>query len=111
MAALLSSSPLLLQSWSLCAAANAAAPESFTAEVIGDVAYVAFSAVQVLPPAAGRELVALEGAVGELFRPLNRHRENRREPAMADSGILKIFMNIFTYQNLLEKVSFQYLSV
>lgn len=104
MAALLGSSPLLLQSWRLCAVANSAKPESFTAEVIGDVAYVAFSAVQILP-ADGRELVDLEGGAEKLFWPLNRHREELREPAMADSGILKIFLNFFTKQNLLEKVS------
>lgn len=109
MAALLGSSPLLLQSWSLCAAANATVPESFMAEVIGDVAYVAFSGVQILPRCGGgRELVTLDaGGVEELFWPLNRHREELREPAMADSGILKIFVHIYTHHNLLEKVSFQ----
>ncbi|XP_023518431.1 lipase-like PAD4 [Cucurbita pepo subsp. pepo] len=106
MAALLGSSPLLLQSWTLCAAANAAAPETFSVEVIGDVAFVAFSAVQILPGSGGgRELVALEGDVEELFRPLNRHREELRAPAMADSGILKIFMSIYTHQNLPEKMT------
>lgn len=111
MAALLGSTPLLLQSWEFCAAANAASPESFTTVVIDDVAYVGFSGVQVLPRCGGgvRELVALdgEGVEAELFWPLNRHREELQEPAMADSGILKMFLDIYTHKNLVETVSIQ----
>ncbi|KGN54786.1 lipase-like PAD4 [Cucumis sativus] len=109
MAALLGSTPLLLQSWEFCAAANAASPESFTTVVIDDVAYVGFSGVQVLPRCGGggRELVALdgEGVEAELFWPLNRHREELQEPAMADSGILKMFVDIYTHKNLVETIT------
>ncbi|KAL0423856.1 UNVERIFIED_CONTAM: hypothetical protein Sradi_0920400 [Sesamum radiatum] len=51
LATFLASTPLLEESWRLCSHANAVAQRSFAVSVVGQVAYVAFSAVQVVESA------------------------------------------------------------
>ncbi|KAL3528220.1 hypothetical protein ACH5RR_012876 [Cinchona calisaya] len=104
LATFLASTPLLEESWKLCAQANVDAPQSFVTKQIGDVSYVAFSGIQMLAEldASTRNLVPIDSFGNGIFSALHHHGEGE-EAIMVHAGLLQLFLSfyntpIFRYQ-------------
>ncbi|KAL8189478.1 hypothetical protein R6Q57_029044 [Mikania cordata] len=106
LARFLGSTPLLPESWKLCARSNVMAPQGFLVDEVGGVTYVAFSGVQSLDglnPCCGN-LVPLSvattgvspvfgGGDGGLFPALQKQSDESE--VMVDAGLLQLFLNIY----------------
>lgn len=99
LARFLGSTPLLTESWKLCARSNVMAPQGFLIEEVGGVSYVAFSGVQSLDgldPSCGN-LVPLSvaiGADGAMFSALLK-QSDESSTVMVDAGLLQLFLNVY----------------
>ncbi|KAK9078926.1 hypothetical protein SSX86_002985 [Deinandra increscens subsp. villosa] len=106
LARFLGSTPMLTESWNLCARSNVMAPQGFLIHEVGGVTYVAFSGIQSLDgldPSCGN-LVPLsaatavastvyDGGDGEMFSALrNQGDENI---LLVDAGLLQLFLTIY----------------
>ncbi|KAK6152948.1 hypothetical protein DH2020_012587 [Rehmannia glutinosa] len=98
LATFLASTPLLAETWRLCGHANAAAQRSYAVNVVGPVAYVAFSGVQVV--VACDYLVELESFGKGVFGSFPFHVEGKGT-VMVHGGLLQLFLCFY------EKQSFQ----
>nr|XP_043623496.1 lipase-like PAD4 [Erigeron canadensis] len=106
LARFLGSTPLLTESWKLCARSNIMAPQGFLTEEVGGVTYVAFSGVQSvdgLDPFCGN-LVPLSstttgvlssggGGDGGMFSALEKQSDDNL--VMVDAGLLHLFLTIY----------------
>ncbi|KAF5787674.1 putative carboxylesterase [Helianthus annuus] len=106
LARFLGSTPMLTESWNLCARSNVMAPQGFLIDEVGGVTYVAFSGVQSLDglePRCGN-LVPLSvasagvspvygGADGGMFSALQKQSDENS--VMVDAGLLQLFLNIY----------------
>ncbi|KAK4426760.1 Lipase-like PAD4 [Sesamum alatum] len=102
LATFLASTPLLEESWRLCSHANAAAQRSFAVNVVGQVAYVAFSAVQMVE--SGRNLVELERCGRGILGSFPCHVEGKKA-VMVDGGLLQLFLSFYSSQAFQNKIS------
>ncbi|KAK1417067.1 hypothetical protein QVD17_26189 [Tagetes erecta] len=103
LARFLGSTPLLTESWKLCARSNVMAPQGFLIDEVGGVSYVAFSGVQSLDgldPSCGN-LVPLSvatavygGADGGMFSALLKQSDESCT-VMVDAGLLQLFLNVY----------------
>ncbi|EYU35705.1 hypothetical protein MIMGU_mgv1a020528mg [Erythranthe guttata] len=106
LATFVAATPLLEESWRLCRRANAAAAAahhgSFAVNIVGQVAYVAFSAVQVVAAAAEEEeeedLVELENSKG-VFSSSFVERGLSKPKVMVHAGILQLFLSFYHNHN------------
>lgn len=102
LASFLGSTPLLSESWKLCARSNVMAPQSFLTDEVGGVTYVAFSGVQSvdgLAPFCGNlvPLSVTSGVFpvsGGMFSSVQKHGDDE-DVVMVDAGLLNLFMNIY----------------
>ncbi|KAE9610216.1 hypothetical protein Lal_00006589 [Lupinus albus] len=99
LATLVSSTPVLGESWRLCSQANASAHRRFVTDRIGGVVYVAFSGVQMVCGGwdpSWRNLVPLE-SIGDvaLFSSLRWKKEVEEDPVMVHAGMLDLFSSFF----------------
>lgn len=106
LASFLASTPLLSESWKLCSHANAAAPQSFVSNRIGDVTYVAFSGVQTV---AGldlgcRSLVAVDNMAAGVFPALQGYGCEAEEAVMVHAGMLCLFLSMIKLTNFQTQV-------
>ncbi|XP_058187050.1 lipase-like PAD4 [Rhododendron vialii] len=107
LASFLASTPLLSESWKLCSHANAATPESFVRNRIGDVSYVAFSGIQRdagLDLGCRRSLVAVDTAAAGIFPALQRYGSEAEEPVMVHAGMLRLFLSMIKLRNFQTQV-------
>ncbi|KAL7131947.1 hypothetical protein ABFS83_12G039100 [Erythranthe nasuta] len=98
LATFVAATPLLEESWRLCSHANADAAHhgSFAVNIVGQVAYVAFSAVQVVAAAAAEEeenLVELENSKGVFGSFVERGSSQAK--VMVHAGILQLFLSFY----------------
>lgn len=101
LARFLGSTPLLPESWNLCARSNVMAPQGFLTDEVGGVTYVAFSGVQSvdgLDPFCGNlvPLAVTTGVFpvdGGLFPALQKQEDEN--PVMVDAGLLHLFLTIY----------------
>ncbi|EYU31237.1 hypothetical protein MIMGU_mgv1a026357mg [Erythranthe guttata] len=102
LATFVAATPLLEESWRLCSRADAAATHhgSFAVNIVGQVAYVAFSAVQVVAAAAAEEenLVELENSKG-VFSSSFVERGLSKPKVMVHAGILQLFLSFYHNHN------------
>ncbi|KAI3462425.1 hypothetical protein Pfo_019088 [Paulownia fortunei] len=105
LATFLASTPLLEESWRLCSRANAAAQRSFTVNVVGQMAYMAFSGVQVVACSGEscRNLVELESCAKGIFSSFPCHVEGK-EPVMVHGGLLQLFLSFYESQIFQQKM-------
>lgn len=105
LARFLGTTPLLTESWKLCARSNVMAPHGFLVDEVGGVTYVAFSGVQSvdgLDPCCGN-MVPLSVATG--FSPVfgggdggvfpALQKQSDENIAMVDGGLLHLFLSIY----------------
>ncbi|KAI3451619.1 hypothetical protein Pfo_008284 [Paulownia fortunei] len=107
LATYLASTPLLEESWRLCSFANAEAQQSFAVNRVGEVAYVAFSGVQVVDCSeeSCRSLVELDRGSKGIFSALFSPRvEGDQEPIMVHGGLLQLFLFFYHSQNFQHKM-------
>ncbi|KAL9148408.1 hypothetical protein ABFS82_12G039300 [Erythranthe guttata] len=111
LATFVAATPLLEESWRLCRRANAAAAAahhgSFAVNIVGQVAYVAFSAVQVVAAAAEEEeeedLVELENSKG-VFSSSFVERGLSKPKVMVHAGILQLFLSFYHNHNFQQQI-------
>ncbi|XP_073294890.1 lipase-like PAD4 [Primulina huaijiensis] len=104
LATLLASTPLLEESWRLCSHANAAAQGSFSVSRVGEVAYVAFSAVQTVgiwPEDRRGNLVEIQSVCEGVFDSFPRGGE---EAVMVHGGLLQLFVLFYNSQIFQQKI-------
>lgn len=109
LASFLASTPLLSESWKLCIHANAATPQIFVSNRIGDVSYVAFSGVQRvagLDLGCRRSLVAVDTAAAGIFPALQRYGSEAEEPVMVHAEMLRLFLSMINLENFRTQVSY-----
>ncbi|XP_068645630.1 lipase-like PAD4 [Aristolochia californica] len=88
--ALVASTPLISDAWTQCAVANTAAPGGFVVDRIGDIAYVAFSGVQILSGDSFSEVPIVTG--NDLFSVVAEHEGT---PATVYARFLRRFLSIY----------------
>ncbi|KAE8689199.1 hypothetical protein F3Y22_tig00110940pilonHSYRG00117 [Hibiscus syriacus] len=108
LATFLASTPLLEEAWKDCSIANTRFPNSYLVQLIGTVAYVAFSGRQVDSglEQSCRNLLPLDAADGGLCAPLYRHSQSE-EPIKVHRGVLKLFLSFYSglrIQSLFTKI-------
>ncbi|KAL2241296.1 UNVERIFIED_CONTAM: Lipase-like PAD4 [Sesamum indicum] len=107
LATYLASTPLLEESWRLCSRANAEAHQSFAVHRAAEVAYVAFSGVQVVDCSeeSCRSLVELEsgGGKGVFAGTFCGGGDQEQEPVMVHGGLLQLFLFFYHSQNFQNK--------
>ncbi|PON51753.1 Lipase-like domain containing protein [Parasponia andersonii] len=113
-ATFLASTPLVRESWRLCAAASFSTT-GFVIEQIGHVGYLAFSSVQtgqaISDPNWAR-LVPFEAADDVVFGPLMTHGDgdgdgdgdDHQRPVMVHAGLLELFLSLFRSQALQHQI-------
>ncbi|KAL0449879.1 UNVERIFIED_CONTAM: Lipase-like PAD4 [Sesamum latifolium] len=114
LATYLASTPLLEESWRLCGRANADAHQSFLLHRAAEVAYVAFSGVQVVDCSeeSCRSLVELESGGGKgVFSGTfcgggggGGGGDQEQEPVMVHGGLLQLFLFFYHSQNFQNKI-------
>ncbi|KAK4477771.1 hypothetical protein RD792_017033 [Penstemon davidsonii] len=107
LATFLASTPLLEESWRFCSRATAVAQRSFTVDRVGEVAYLAFSGVQMVacPEDSCRSLVELESGGGKgIFSGFPVNIEGREEPIMVHGSLLQLFLSFYHTQNFQHKM-------
>ncbi|CAK7354714.1 unnamed protein product [Dovyalis caffra] len=100
LATFLASTPLLSESWRLCNLANANSPQSFVAQQVGSIGYVAFSGIQLVSGSdpSFKNLVPLpvcDAAGNSLFDLLHRQNEGE-DPVLVQGALLRIFENMYS---------------
>lgn len=108
LATFLASTQLLNESWRLCSRVNSVSqPSLFITEQIGDVGYVAFSGIQMAGGSepSSRNLVPLKSFANGLFPDPWLNCEDGHEPVMVNSGLLNIFLSIYSSQSFRNQVS------
>ncbi|KAL3637869.1 Lipase-like pad4 [Castilleja foliolosa] len=110
LATFLASTPLLEETWRLCSHANASAQRSFAVNVVGQVAYVAFSGVQAVAWNSGSDgddkcgnLVELESVGKGLFGTFTCHIEGKGA-VMVHGGLLQLFFSFYETQEFQQQV-------
>ena len=105
LARFLGSTPLLPESWKLCARSNVMAPQGFLTDEVGGVTYVAFSGVQSvdgLDPFCGNLVPLLAasgvspfsgGGDGGMFSAFQK--QEHENTVMVDAGLLNLFLDIY----------------
>lgn len=102
LARFLGSTPMLTESWKLCARSNVMSPQGFLIDEVGGVCYVAFSGVQSLDGLEPGNMVPLSvagvspvygGGDGGLFSALQKQSDE--DIVMVDAGLLQLFLNIY----------------
>ncbi|XP_073157233.1 lipase-like PAD4 [Henckelia pumila] len=104
LATFLASTPLLEESWRLCSHANSAAPRSFAVSRAGEVAYVAFSGVQMVgisPEESRGNLVDIQSGCAGAFDAIPR---GGGETVMVHSGLLQLFLCFYNSQIFQQKI-------
>ncbi|XP_076910542.1 lipase-like PAD4 [Bidens hawaiensis] len=103
----LGSTPMLTESWKLCARANVMAAQGFLVDEVGGVSYVAFSGVQSLDglePFCGTMVPLSVAGVspvydGGMFSAVEKQSggggDNNNNIVMVDAGLLQLFLNIY----------------
>ncbi|XP_077231778.1 lipase-like PAD4 isoform X2 [Tasmannia lanceolata] len=104
---LLGSTPILSDAWRQCSVANTMAPGSFVIDLIGDVAYIAFSGVQALAnpnPMDGIgpfcEVPITKG--NNLFSVVGDYDG---KPTMVNAGFLDLFLSMYRRPELWNQIS------
>lgn len=105
LATFLTSTPLLEESWRLCSHVKAAAQRSFSVNLVGQVAYVAFSGVQVVACSeeSCRNLVELGTCAQGIFTSFPSHVEGE-EAVMVHAGMLQLFLSFYNSHNFQQQV-------
>ncbi|KAK0605103.1 hypothetical protein LWI29_022805 [Acer saccharum] len=98
LATFLASTPLLSESWQLCNLANTKPNTGFLTEQIGDIGYVAFSSMEMIPESdiCYGELGPLDRGNNQLFSPLHRQINEGEDPIKVHTGFLDLFFAIYS---------------
>ncbi|KAI3803184.1 hypothetical protein L1987_31333 [Smallanthus sonchifolius] len=96
LARFLGSTPMLTESWKLCARSNVMAPQGFLIDEVGGVTYVAFSGVQSLDglePSCGNLVPVSVAATGGMFSALQKQSDE--DTVLVDAGLLQLFLTVY----------------
>ncbi|KAG9442128.1 hypothetical protein H6P81_017982 [Aristolochia fimbriata] len=98
--ALLASTSLISDAWTQCAAANVAAPGGFVADLVGDVAFVAFSGVQLVSADCFAQVPIVAG--NDLFSAVAEHGG---EAATVSAGFLRMYLALYQSPDFHNKIT------
>ncbi|KAK1551850.1 hypothetical protein Q3G72_029855 [Acer saccharum] len=106
LATFLASTPLLSESWQLCNLANTKPNAGFLTEQIGDIGYVAFSSMEMIPESdiCYGELGPLDRGNNQLFSPLHRQINEGEDPIKVHTGFLDLFFAIYSCPDFLTQM-------